>query len=87
MLPPTLSLVQAVNVLKTNSSRFLHKQGIAFEWQKGYGAFSVSQSQVEKVTAYIRTQPEHHRRMTYEEEFMALLKKARIAYDPKYFLG
>ena len=43
--------------------------------------------QLDKVTAYVRSQPEHHKKMTFEEEFLALLKKADVPYDPKYVFG
>jgi putative transposase len=87
LLPATISLASAINIFKTNSSRFLHECGLVFQWQNGYGAFSVSVSQLDQVAAYIRHQPDHHKKMTFEEEFLALLKKAGIPYDPKYVLG
>ena len=87
LLPATISLASAINIFKTNSSRFLHERGLVFQWQNGYGAFSVSFSQLDKVTAYVRSQPEHHKKMTFEQEFLALLKKAGVPYDPKYVLG
>jgi hypothetical protein len=65
----------------------MHERGLAFQLQTGYAAFSVSPSQIDKVTAYIREQPEHHRKVTFEEEFLALLKEAGVPYDPKYALG
>jgi hypothetical protein len=80
-------LAAAINAFKTNSSRFMHERGLAFQWQDGYGAFSVSPSQLDKVTAYIRNQREHHKKVTFEQEFLALLKKAGVPYDPKYVLG
>jgi putative transposase len=87
LLPANISLASAINIFKTNSSRFLHKRGLEFQWQNGYGAFSVSGSQLDKVTAYIRDQPDHHKKMTFEQEFLVLLKKSGIPYDPKYVLG
>ena len=87
LLPASISLASAINLFKTNSSRFLHERGLVFQWQKGYGAFSVSISQLDKVTAYIRSQPDHHKKMTFEQEFLALLKKAGVPYDPKYAMG
>jgi hypothetical protein len=80
-------LASAINLFKTNSSRFLHERGFTFQWQDGYGAFSVSFSQLDKVTTYIRSQREHHKKVTFEQEFLALLKKAGVPYDPKYVLG
>jgi putative transposase len=85
--PATISLASAINIFKTNSSRFMHEHGVAFQWQTGYAAFSVSPSQLDKVTAYIRDQREHHKKVTFEEEFLTLLKKAGVHYDPKYVWG
>jgi len=87
LLPPTMKLAEAVNRFKANSSRFVRKQGIEFNWQTGYGAFAVSASQIETVKAYIRNQREHHKKRSFEQEFVALLKKAGIPYDPKYVFG
>jgi putative transposase len=87
LLPATMSLASAINIFKTNSSRFLHERGLVFQWQSGYGALSVSVSHLEKVTAYIRNQPDHHKKMTFEEEFAALLRKAGVPYDPRYVMG
>jgi REP element-mobilizing transposase RayT len=85
-LPPTVAIAEALRVLKANSSRWVnesrgHNQ---FEWQAGYGAFSVSQSNAPAVMKYIREQEKHHRRMTFQEELIALLKKNHIAYDERY---
>ncbi len=82
LLPATISLASAINIFKTNSSRFLHERGLVFQWQTGYGAFSVSTSQLDKVTTCIRSQREHPKRMTFEDEFLALVKKAGVTYDP-----
>jgi putative transposase len=87
LLPAKISLASAINIFKTNSSRFLHERGLVFQWQNGYGAFSVSFAQLDKVTSYIRSQPEHHKKMTFEQEFLALLKRAGVSFDPKYGLG
>jgi len=87
LLPATISLASAINTFKSNSSRFLHEQSVNFQWQNGYGAFSVSPSQLDKATAYIQGQREHHKKMTFEQEFLSLLKKAGIPYDPKYVFG
>jgi len=83
-LPPTLSLSDAVLEIKTSSSRWM---GRRFAWQRGFGAFSVSASNLETVVRYIRTQESHHRKMTFEEEFIALLRKHGVAFDPKYVFG
>jgi putative transposase len=80
-LPASLTLAEIVQKLKANSSRWLGENGVRFEWQKGYGAFSVSPSLLTTVQAYIRNQDQHHRRRSFEEEFRALLEKSGIAYD------
>ncbi len=77
----TMPLAEAVQKLKANSSRWMGEQGLSFEWQKGYGAFRVSASLVETVKAYIRNQEEHHRKRTFEEEFLGLLKKSGIDHQ------
>ena len=55
-----------------------------FEWQEGYGAFSVSHSQLKKTIAYINNQKEHHRKRTFKEEFVQLLDKHGVEFDPRY---
>jgi putative transposase len=88
-LPPSLPLSDAMRVLKTNSSRWLHEEkGLArFGWQTGFGAFSVSPSNVQAVSAYIAHQEEHHRKVTFQEEFVSFLKKHGIRYDEQYLWG
>lgn len=86
-LPPTLSLSEVMRVLKTNSSKWVHEKqnsGSAFGWQSGYGAFSVSQSNVLAVSEYIAHQEEHHRKTSFQKEFITLLKKHGIEYDERY---
>jgi putative transposase len=80
-LPPTIALSDAVQEIKTGSSKWL---GERFQWQRGFGAFSVSKSNVNAVIRYIRNQEAHHRKMTYEDEFIAMLKKHGVPFDPKY---
>lgn len=59
----------------------------AFAWQEGYGAFSVAESQRQTVLGYIATQAEHHQKWTYEEEFVTLVRKSEVEYDPRYLFG
>ncbi|MBZ5707517.1 MAG: IS200/IS605 family transposase [Acidobacteriia bacterium] len=82
-LPPTMRLAEAIQKLKANSSRWLGGQGLAFEWQQGYGAFSVSPSLLETVKAYIRSQAKHHEKRNFEEEFLAFLRKSGLREDAK----
>jgi len=83
-LSPTLSLSQAILLIKAYSSKWLGK---GFAWQKGYGAFSVSASNVATVANYIRNQERHHYKMSYEQEFIAFLRKHGVEFDPQYVLG
>jgi putative transposase len=86
-LPAKHSLSTAVRNLKANSSRWLSENGLRFSWQEGFGVFSVSFSQAPSVKHYIRNQAEHHKKRTFEEEFVSLLRKSGIAYDPQYLFG
>ena len=88
-LPPTMATSDALRLLKTNSSRWVHRdrQLAGFDWQTGYGAFSVSHSVAPAVARYIGNQEKHHRRVTFQEEFLTFLKKNGIAYDERYIWG
>ena len=73
--------------VKSNSSAWIHRtcpDGTEFAWQAGYGAFTVSASQIEKVRQYISTQEQHHRAMSFEDEFVALLRAHGVEYDERY---
>ena len=74
-LPPALAVADALRVLKTNSSVWVHETRghAAFAWQTGYGAFSVSQSNVPAVVKYIRNQDQYHRRVTFQARFLSAL--------------
>ena len=80
-LPSDVSVARAVQTFKANSSRWIGEHGINFAWQEGYGAFSVSASNVDAVKNYIRRQPEHHARRSFEDEFMALLRKSGVSFE------
>ncbi len=86
-LPPTITLVKAVALIKSNSSKWMRGQGVKFAWQEGYGAFSVSSSNIPIVIKYIDTQEFHHRKATFEQEFLVLLKKHGIAFDAEHVFG
>ncbi len=82
-LPPIMALAKAIQLLKTNSSKWMNEHGRRFAWQEGYGAFSVSHSNTPTVAKYIRNQEQHHRKMTFEEEYLTLLRKHGVEFDPK----
>ncbi len=86
-LPATLSIAKALQLIKGGSSKWIHEtfpEHRCFAWQSEYSAFSVSVSQMDKIIRYIKDQEEHHRKMTFQEEFVALLKKHRLQYDERY---
>jgi REP element-mobilizing transposase RayT len=79
-----LSIGEVLSKWKSLSSGWLHKtilDAAGFAWQTGYGAFSVSQSNAAKVVEYIRNQAQHHKRLTFEEEFLALLRRHGVPFD------
>jgi putative transposase len=82
---PAHSIAEIARIVKTNSSGWIRKKGNKeFAWQAGYGVFSVSESSVPAVTKYIATQEEHHKKRSFQEEFVAFLKKNKVAYDERY---
>jgi putative transposase len=86
-LPPTLTLSKAISLIKANSSKWMNEHGRGFAWQEGYGAFGVSESNLGAVAKYIRNQEKHHAKISFEDEFLALLKKHGIEFDLKYVFG
>ncbi len=84
-LPPNVAVSEFLSKLKANSSGWAKRQtGGQFAWQGRYGAFTVSESQVERVRRYIRNQEAHHRRVKFEDEFKALLRAHRVEFDESY---
>jgi len=80
-LPPTLAIAKALQLVKGGSSKWVHEsfpEHRLFGWQEKYGAFGLSVSLLDKTIEYIRNQRQHHQRVTFQEEFLALLKKHRI---------
>jgi REP element-mobilizing transposase RayT len=85
LLPPSIHLSETMRFVKANSSRwFKQKFGRKFAWQKGFGAFSVSRSGVDAVVRYIKDQEQHHRRFDFKAEYVSLLEKNAVDYDPQY---
>ncbi len=86
-LKPKVPVADAVGKIKANSSNWVHTFGgmrRRFFWQKGYSAFSVSRSNVKRVQRYIESQEQHHRHVTFQEEYVRFLKEYGIAYDERY---
>ncbi len=84
---PEFAISKTIQVLKTNSSKWINEQrklAGRFEWQRGYGAFSVSQSMAETVKDYIAKRREHHTKQTFADEYIGFLNKHGIDYDPQY---
>jgi REP element-mobilizing transposase RayT len=89
-IPTNESMAELLRVVKTNSSRWVHEQFPCkkrFRWQAGYAAFTVSGSRVADVTDYIAGQQEHHRRVSFQEEFLTFLQKHGITYDERDLWG
>ena len=83
-LPSTLDIAKAVQLLKGNSSKWIHEtlpKLKTFEWQEGYGAFSIGVSGVEDTIKYIENQAEHHRKQSFKDELKAFLKKHELEYQ------
>ncbi|TWU20429.1 Transposase IS200 like protein [Novipirellula galeiformis] len=86
-LSPTVAISDVLRKIKSNSSKWINERpdvSRKFEWQSGYAAFSVSESQMPSVSEYIANQAEHHRKKTFEEEFLDILKKHNIDFDVRY---
>jgi REP element-mobilizing transposase RayT len=82
-----VSLSDLMEDIKKNSSRWIKSRGnhyLYFEWQRGYSGYSVSQSKVEAVKKYILNQKEHHKKFSFEEEYILFLKEYGIDYEEKY---
>jgi len=83
----TMTVAELVEEVKTGSSKWIKTKGSEFRnfhWQKGYGAFSIGRSNVEEVKRYIRNQKEHHRHITFENEYRNFLKQYEVQFDERY---
>ena len=84
---PSYAIADTIKLMKGNSSRWINEQSkltCRFAWQKGYGAFSVSQSMADTVKGYIERQEQHHARQTFEQEYLDMLRKHEIDFDSRY---
>jgi REP element-mobilizing transposase RayT len=80
-----IEISELIGDIKRESSKWMKKNGVPdFYWQKGYGAFSIGQSQVPDVSRYIRNQKEHHRKQIFQDEFRILCKKYDVDIDERY---
>jgi REP element-mobilizing transposase RayT len=87
VLPSTITLADIASAMKAHSSGWIHQtfpNHRASAWQNGYDAFSVSKSVKAQVREYIRSQTEHHRNRSFQEEYLEFLKKREIEYDERY---
>jgi REP element-mobilizing transposase RayT len=86
-MPVTTSIADLMNVIKSNSSKWINEQQFLkekFQWQGGYGAFSYSKSQRDTVINYIINQEEHHRSKTFKEEYLKMLNDFDVSYNDEY---
>jgi len=86
-LPPTIAIAEAIGKIKGSSTYWIHQsfaERSDFAWQRGYAAFSVSKSKVAAVARYIEGQKEHHRKQSFQDEFLELLRRHGVAIDEKY---
>jgi REP element-mobilizing transposase RayT len=87
LLHRTVTLSKAVEEIKKSSSKWIKTKSPDFSdfaWQAGYGAFSVSESNIDSVKSYIQNQQEHHRTKTFQEELRIILTKHKIEFDERY---
>ena len=86
-IPTTITIAKAIQLIKGGSSRWVHEtfsNHQDFEWQKGYGAFSVSHFDLDRTIAYIKNQKKHHGEHDFREEYLKLLNKYELDYDVRY---
>jgi putative transposase len=86
-VPASLSVADSIRVVKAHSSRWIHENALmhrTFAWQRGYSAFSVSESRLQDVIHYIANQEKHHSRLSFQEELIAFLKNHDVPWDERY---
>ena len=85
----TITIAKAIQLIKGGSSKWMHDtfpELKHFAWQEGYGAFTISVSHVEDTIKYLQNQEKHHRKKTFKEEYIEILKKHNIEFDERYLL-
>jgi putative transposase len=86
-LKPNISISDLVKLIKINSAKWINEKTLVygkFQWQEGFGAFSYSQSQLDNVIGYINNQEQHHKKKTFKDEYIELLKNFNVSYDEKF---
>jgi REP element-mobilizing transposase RayT len=86
-LKPSITRADLIGDIKTGSTNHINKQrwlGCRFSWQQGYGAFSISHSHLDRVANYILNQETHHRRKSFQDEYVAFLERHHVPYDQRY---
>ena len=86
-IKPNLLLSDLIRDIKSSSSKWINSKQLVkrkFYWQEGFGSFSVSQSQLDKVIGYIDNQEVHHQKLSFKKEYIGLLESYKIVYDEKY---
>ncbi|MEZ6138449.1 MAG: IS200/IS605 family transposase [Pirellulaceae bacterium] len=86
-IAPTIAVSDVIRTIKANSSKWINQQDFTqreFQWQKGYAAFTVSYSQRDAVRSYIQNQEEHHKTLSFEEEYIKILTRHGIPFERKY---
>lgn len=84
---PIISISDLMKSVKARSSKYINDHeltGSRFEWQEGYGVFSYSHSQIDRVYRYILSQEEHHKKQSFRNEYLDFLQKFKVAFDEKY---
>lgn len=89
IIPPTLTISKAMQLIKAGSSKWIneHRGRARFEWQQGYSAFSIGVAQLPTTVAYIDDQKEHHKKKSFEEEYLVFLRRHGITYEEKFVMG
>ena len=87
MLSKKIALMKLLEQIKSHSSKWMKTKGEELEnfyWQDGYGAFSVNPADIDRVIAYIANQKEHHSKLSFQNEYRAVLKRYKVEYDERY---